>query len=81
MPLSPDFRWQIAEAGMRSLGIVADAPLLNSLSGFFESGEPFLIQALLSKTPVERLDLSILRGLARLDKEQGHVVLLGPDVK
>src|SRR6476661_3699637 len=66
---------------MGSFGIVVDAPLLDSLPGFLQAGEPFLIQALLAKAPVERFNLSILRRFSWFDKEQGNRVLLGPEIE
>lgn len=66
---------------MRPFNVVADVPLLNDVSGFFKSCEPFLIQTLLAKTPVEGLDLPVLGGLTRLDEEQGNLVFHGPDAQ
>lgn len=81
MPLSPNIGRQIAQTRMRPLAVVANAPRLDHLPRFLQGREPFLIQALSAKAPIERFDVTILRRLAWLDELQLYLVLISPQVK
>lgn len=56
--------------------VVANAPRLDHLARFLQGREPFLIQALGAKAPVEQFDLPILCRLSRLNKVQLYLAHL-----
>jgi hypothetical protein len=49
---------------MRSVGVVADPPFFNDLTGFLEVGEQVRVEALVTKPAIEALDEAVLHRFA-----------------
>ena len=56
--------------------IVIVAPVFDHGSGLVQTGKPFGVQALVSQFAIERFDVAVLRGFARIDEVQLHFVLI-----
>lgn len=64
---------------MRALFVVVPSPSGDLLVGEVQAGEPVLVEAFIPETPVEALDVGVLRGLARLDElEVGAALIVSP---
>ncbi len=69
---------QSAERLLQPLLVVFPVLSLNDHTGMRQAGEPMLVQAFLSEAAVERFDVGVLVGLARLDEEQLNTPGVGP---
>ena len=61
--------------------VVILAPCRDDHPGLGERREPVLVEALVAEFAVKRLDIGILRRLARLNQFQGDAVGVGPLVE
>jgi hypothetical protein len=61
---------------MRPDLVVVLSPRFDSPSGAKQAAEPMLVQAVIAKLAVERLDEGVLRPFAGLDEMQPDAVLL-----
>ena len=66
---------------MRAFCVVVDPPVFDDLARFCDTGEPVLVQAFLSETPIETFDVRVLGRLAGIDEVQLHTVIIGPGIK
>jgi hypothetical protein len=60
--------------------IVVTPPTGDLSAGVLQVDEPVRIQAFISKSAVERLDMAVLRGLARFNVPQQNMMFLAPGV-
>lgn len=67
-----------AESIVGTVFVVVDVELPGGIADIFESGEQVLVKNLLAAGAVERLDVSVLVRLARLDVLDSHAVRFGP---
>jgi hypothetical protein len=74
-------RRQVAQARMRALPIVLDAPLFDLAARILERDENVFIQAFLAQARIETLDVRVLDRLARFDELQPYAMLVGPLVE
>src|SRR5215467_5742264 len=63
---------------MRTLSVVITSPRFNRGPRLSQAQEPVCIQALVTKSSVERLDITVLHGLAGINKAKHDVSLLTP---
>ncbi len=61
--------------------VVVPAPLSDARSGLRQSLKPLLVQALVTKLPIEALDVAVLHGPARLNQDMSHAMRCGPSHK
>ena len=66
---------------MGTHAVVIQPPLLNLQSSVGEVGEPTHVQAFVTETPVETLDVRILNGFTRLDCRCADSFFQGPGQK
>lgn len=59
---------QPTECFLRPLLVVLMNPGADHSSGMVEAGEPVLVQPLVAQPSIERFDVGVLVGLARLDQ-------------
>jgi hypothetical protein len=75
-------RWgQVLYGAMRSFVIVLLLPALDSGSGLRQTGKPMQIETHIAELPVEALQVTVLRRLARLDEVQGDAMRIRPRVQ
>lgn len=63
-------RGQSAEGLLWSLLVIFPAPSFDDHTGVCQAGEPVFVQAFLPEAAIERFDVGVLVGLAKLDEEQ-----------
>jgi hypothetical protein len=61
--------------------IVLHTPLLDSLPGFPQTGEPFLIQTFLTEPAIEALNMAVLYRLAGVNEVQLDAISTGPNIQ
>ena len=84
MPIYPPReleRRPVPQRGMRTHPIVILPPSLRQASCLVQRQEPVLVQALVTKPSVERLDHRIIRGLSRPAEVELHTVEVGPKIQ
>ena len=84
MPIYPPReleRRPVPQRGMRTNPIVILPPGFCQPLGFVQRQEPVLIQALVTKPSIERLDHSIIRGLSRPAEVELHAVEGGSQIQ
>ena len=64
---------------MRPCAVVVATPTFDLFAGLAERIERVLVQALVSKLPVEAFDVGILGGLPSCDVAQAHMPIASPD--
>lgn len=64
-------RGVILQAAVRALCVVVDPPFLDDFTGFTDAGEPMLVQAFLTVSPVEAFDIGVLGRVRRIRKQRG----------
>lgn len=74
-------RWYTVYRGMGSFIIVDAEPLCSQNPGLLNSAEVMQIQPLVSGCAIESFDIGVLSRLARLEVEQGDLLLLSPITK
>src|SRR3954454_9299455 len=72
---------QAAQSRVRSIFVVVAPPVLDALTGISQRQEPRSVQALRSKTAVERLDIGVVGRLARSGEVDLDPVQVGPLVE
>ena len=63
---------------MRPDFVVVFAPFSNAIPGLWQALKPLLIQAFVSELTIEALDVTVLHGPARLNKNMANAVQSGP---
>src|SRR5262245_22115963 len=71
----------VAEGTVGTDGIVVHAPGLDDLTRVRQAAEPVLVQALVTESAVETLDVGILIRLAGFDEVQPDAVGVGPCIQ
>lgn len=71
-------RGHSVEGLLRSLLVEFPAPSLDDHTGVCQAAQPMLFHAFLSEAAIERFDVGVLVGLARLDEEQVNTLGVGP---
>ena len=69
---------QPAKCLLRSFLIVLTDPSLDYHPSVVETDEPILVEAFVTESSVEGLDVGVLVGLARLNQAQGDAVTMRP---
>ena len=72
------FRRLVSKTAVRAFPVVVLTPSLDQLSRFLQRREPVFIETGISESAIEALHQSILHGLARFNKTESHLRLLGP---
>ena len=65
-------RWYPAQAAVWPDFVVVPAPLSDARSGLRQCLKPLLVQALVTKLPIEALDIAVLHGTSRLNQDMPH---------
>ena len=81
MPIYPPReleRRPVPQRGMRTHSIVIVSPRFRQPCDVVQRQEPVLVQALVTKLPIERLDHRIVRRLSRSAEVELHTVEVGP---
>ena len=68
------FRGLILQAAVRALRVVIDPPVFDDLAGLADAGEPVLVQAFLSISPVEAFDVGVLGWVWRIRQQSGGLL-------
>ena len=65
-------RWDPTQAAVWSNFVVISAPLSDARSGLWQCLEPLLVQALVTKLPIEALDVAVLHRAAWLNQDMSN---------
>ena len=65
-------RWYPTQAAVWPDFVVVPAPLSDACSGLRQGLKPLLVQALVTKLPIEALDVAVLHGTSRLNQYMPH---------
>ena len=66
---------------MRALRVVVDPPFFDDFLGLTDAGEPVLVQALLTVSPVGAFDIGVLGRFAGVDETELHAVIISPSIR
>ena len=61
--------------------VVVPAPLSDALPGLWQSLKPLLVQALVTKLPIEALDIAVLHGASWLNQDMAYAMRRCPSHK
>ena len=67
-------RWDPTQAAVWSNFVVISAPLSDARSGLGQGLKPLLVQALVTKLPIEALDIAVLHGAPWLNQDMLHAM-------
>ena len=71
-------RWYPTQAAVRPDFVVVPAPFSDARSGLWQCLEPLLVQAFVTKLPIEALDIAVLHGASWLNQDMPHTMRCRP---
>ena len=71
-------RWYSTQAAVWPDFVVVPAPLSDARSGLWQCLKPLLVQALVTKLPIEALDVAVLHGASWLNQDVPHAMRCCP---
>jgi len=71
----------IFQAAVRAFCVVVDPPLLVDFAGLTDAGEPVLVQAFFTVSPVETFDIGVLGRFAGVDEIELDAVIIRPSIQ
>ena len=71
-------RWYPTQAAVRPDFVVISAPLSDARSGLRQGLKPLLVQALVTKLPIEALDVAVLHGASWLNQDVPYTMRCCP---
>lgn len=74
-------RWYPPQTAVWPDFVVVPAPLSGARSGLGQCLKPLLVQALITKLPIETLDATVLQGTSRLNPDMPHATRRCPTMK
>ena len=74
-------RWYPTQAAVWPDLVVVPAPFSDARFGLRQGLKPLLVQALVTKLPIEALDVAVLHGSSWLNQDMPHTMCSGPSHK